>query len=58
MLYTAGGEGNGMDEWMNAGVGREARPDKVDGGEKETGERLEYYRMNYSVQYPSTTTVE
>lgn len=31
---------------------------KVDGGEKETGERLEYYRMNYSVQYPSTTTVE
>lgn len=34
MLYTAGGrrEMDGwMNEWMNAGVGREARPDQVDG---------------------------
>jgi hypothetical protein len=38
MLYTAGG-GREMDEWMNAGVGREARPDKVDGekGNREYG---------------------
>jgi hypothetical protein len=30
VIYSGGRERE-MDEWMNAGVGREARPDKVDG---------------------------